>query len=102
VTFHVVCLAWIFFRAESMDLALEMLSGLFGSWGSAPLVTPLAVVVIAGMLGLQFVPDDFIDRTVGRISFLHPLAQAAGFAAGIVLVDALGPEGVAPFIYFQF
>jgi D-alanyl-lipoteichoic acid acyltransferase DltB (MBOAT superfamily) len=102
VTFHVVCLAWIFFRAESMDLAWEMLSGLFGSWGSAPLVTPLAIAVIAGMLGLQFVPDDFIDRTVGRISFLHPLAQAAGFAAGIVLVDALGPEGVAPFIYFQF
>ena len=31
-----------------------------------------------------------------------PVARAACLAVGLVLVDAVGPEGVAPFIYFRF
>jgi D-alanyl-lipoteichoic acid acyltransferase DltB (MBOAT superfamily) len=102
VTFHIVCLAWIFFRAESMDIAFDLLGGLATSWGSAPLVTPLAVLVIAGMIAWHFLPDEALDRAVVRVSHINPLAQAVGFAGGLVLVDALGPSGVAPFIYFQF
>jgi hypothetical protein len=30
------------------------------------------------------------------------MLQAVVLAAGLWLVDALGPSGVAPFIYFQF
>ncbi len=102
ITFHVVCLAWVFFRAESVDVALELLDGLVTSWGPAPLVTPLAILVIAGMMAWQFLPDDVMDRFVVRVSYFNPIAQAAGFAGGIVLIDALGPSGVSPFIYFQF
>jgi hypothetical protein len=36
------------------------------------------------------------------VSRLALPAQAALFALAIVLIDALGPSGVAPFIYFQF
>ena len=79
-----------------------MLGRLFTAWGSAPLVTPLIVVVIVGMVAAHFIPDDAIDRFVVRISLFNPLAQAVGFAGGLVLIDALGPSGVAPFIYFQF
>jgi hypothetical protein len=28
--------------------------------------------------------------------------QIAGIAVSVVMIDALGPEGIAPFIYFQF
>jgi hypothetical protein len=31
-----------------------------------------------------------------------PVAQAGALGIGLFLVDALGPEGIAPFIYFQF
>jgi D-alanyl-lipoteichoic acid acyltransferase DltB (MBOAT superfamily) len=102
VTFHVVTLAWVFFRAESAGVAFDMLARLGADWTSAPLVTPLAVAVIAAMIATHFIPDVSIDRLVVRLSEINPLAQAAGFAGGIVLVDALGPAGVAPFIYFQF
>jgi D-alanyl-lipoteichoic acid acyltransferase DltB (MBOAT superfamily) len=102
ITFHVVCLAWVFFRAESVDIALDMLGRIFTAWGSAPLVTPLVVLTIAAMIAAQFIPDDAFDRIVVRISHFNPLAQAVGFAGGLVLIDALGPSGVAPFIYFQF
>ena len=102
VTFHVVCLAWIFFRAESAGVAFDLLARLTTAWGSAPLVTPLAVIAIAGMIAWQFLPDNVFDTAIVRLSTVHPLAQAAGFAGGIVVIDALGPSGVAPFIYFQF
>jgi D-alanyl-lipoteichoic acid acyltransferase DltB (MBOAT superfamily) len=102
VTFHVICLAWIFFRAESAGVAFDLLGGLVTSWGSAPLVTPLAVLAIVGMIAWHFLPDTSFDTLVVRVSQINPLAQAAGFAGGIVLIDALGPSGVAPFIYFQF
>ena len=34
LTFNVVCLAWIFFRSDSLDRAWQMISGLFTRWGS--------------------------------------------------------------------
>src|SRR3546814_18213903 len=42
LTFHVVCLAWIFFRADSVGTAFEVLGGLVSGSGPSPLVTPLA------------------------------------------------------------
>ena len=102
VTFNVVCLAWIFFRAESVSEALEMIRRIFTAWGSSPLVTPLALLVVGGMLALQFVPGRWHDLWQGRVARLSPVAQAALFAFGLMVVDALGPKGVAPFIYFRF
>ena len=47
VTFHVVCFAWIFFRADSFARAGEMIERLFTAWGSpSPLVTTSVVLAI--------------------------------------------------------
>jgi hypothetical protein len=35
-------------------------------------------------------------------SRLAPVPQGAVLALALFAIDALGPEGVAPFIYFQF
>jgi D-alanyl-lipoteichoic acid acyltransferase DltB (MBOAT superfamily) len=102
LTFHVVCLAWVFFRAETFADARELLTRLLTAWGPAPLVTPLLVVTIVAMLASQFVPSEAVGRVQAGFSRLGPVAQGAALAAGLVLVGALGPEGVAPFIYFQF
>ena len=103
VTFNVVCLAWIFFRAESVDVAFDMLGRLFSDWGGAsPLVTPLVVATVAGMIALQFVPSGWYRDLRVRLSHVPAVAQAVLFACALVMVDALGPAGVAPFIYFQF
>jgi D-alanyl-lipoteichoic acid acyltransferase DltB (MBOAT superfamily) len=102
LTLNVVCLAWVFFRAESVDVALDLLERMVTAWGASPLVTPLVVLTIAGMLALQFVPPGWYRELRVRISYAPAVAQAVVFALALVLVDALGPEGVAPFIYFQF
>jgi alginate O-acetyltransferase complex protein AlgI len=102
ITFHVVCLAWIFFRAETFDVAWEIIWRLLTAWGGADAVTPLLLLVIAGSLAAQFWPPNFSTRVQLSFSRLAPAAQAATLAVGLVMIDALGPEGVAPFIYFQF
>ncbi|MBA2529425.1 MAG: MBOAT family protein [Euzebyales bacterium] len=102
VTFHVVCLAWVFFRADSMSSAGTLLWRLFTAWGPAPLVTPAVLTVVALALALQLVPRTAADRLQVAFSRLTPVTQGATLGAALLVIDALGPRGVAPFIYFQF
>ncbi len=39
---------------------------------------------------------------MARFSRLPVLGQAVVLAFALMLTSAMGPEGVAPFIYFQF
>ena len=39
---------------------------------------------------------------MARFSRLPVLGQAAVLALALMLTSVMGPEGVAPFIYFQF
>ncbi len=102
VTFHLVCLARVFFRAEDLGVATEMLWRLLTAWGPAPLVTPMLVLTIAAMIVVQFVPAGAVDRLQIAFSRLGPALQGVGLGIGLLMVDTLGPAGVAPFIYFQF
>jgi len=102
ITFHVVCIAWIFFRAETFGTAWEMLWRMLTAWGPSPLISPLLLAVIAASILAQFLPVRVSEWTQQTFSRLAPAVQAATLALGLVMIDALGPEGVAPFIYFQF
>ena len=100
VTFHVVCLGWVFFRADSFRTAGLVLSRLFDS-SPTPLNT-MVPIVVALMLASQFVPPRRVDRVRASLAHAHPALLGVGLGLGIVVVDVLGPEGIAPFIYFQF
>jgi D-alanyl-lipoteichoic acid acyltransferase DltB (MBOAT superfamily) len=102
VTFHIVCLAWVFFRAETFSQAASMLTGLVTRWGAGTLVKPMLVFVVVAMIAAQFVPSRVVE--VGQVAFSRaaPIAQGVLLALGFLVIDALGPTGVAPFIYFQF
>jgi alginate O-acetyltransferase complex protein AlgI len=103
LTFQLVCLAWVFFRAQDLDQAFEMLGQLVGGLGEmSPLVTPLLLAVIGLAILSQFVPESFVIRVQDQVSRVHFVWQGIGLAVGITIIDTLGPEGVAPFIYFQF
>jgi D-alanyl-lipoteichoic acid acyltransferase DltB (MBOAT superfamily) len=102
VTFHVVCLGWVFFRADSVGTALDVLHGIVASPGPAPLVTVLVLVTIGLALASQFVPPNAVAGAQNRFAALPPGAQIALVAGALTAIDVLGPDGVAPFIYFQF
>jgi D-alanyl-lipoteichoic acid acyltransferase DltB (MBOAT superfamily) len=103
LTFHFVCLAWIFFRSDSFASAWDMIEGLFTQWGRpSPLVTSGVLLALVVGIGSQYLPARVPRILMARFSRLPVLAQATVLALALMLTSVLGPEGVAPFIYFQF
>jgi alginate O-acetyltransferase complex protein AlgI len=103
VTFHVVCFAWIFFRSESFADAWEMIVRLFTAWGEpSQLVTGSVLLAIAVGIGSQYLPRRLPLTLMARFSRLPVPAQAVVLSVALLVVHAFGPDGVAPFIYFQF
>ena len=101
VTFHFVCLGWIFFRAGSVGDAFDVVGRVLTGSSAAP-INPVVLLVIAGALAAQFVPAGTVSRLQTAFSRWSVAPQAAALATTVVVVDALGPAGIAPFIYFQF
>ena len=103
VTFHLICLGWVFFRAGSIDRAFDVLGRLVTGWAEpSTLVTPLVGAAIAGMLLLQNVPRTPAPMVLRTFSRLAPVMQGAALAVVLFAITTLGPNGVAPFIYFRF
>ncbi len=102
-TFHVVCFAWIFFRSDSFADAWEIIVRLFTAWGEpSPLVTGGVLAAMAVGIGSQYLPTRFPLGLMARFSRLPVPAQAVVLSVALLGTHTLGPEGVAPFIYFQF
>jgi alginate O-acetyltransferase complex protein AlgI len=103
ITFHVVCFAWIFFRADSFGRAGDVLARLFTAWGRpSPLVTTSVVLAIVVGIAGQYLRPGAVGATLRGFQRLSLPAQATAFAVSLMLINTLGPEGVAPFIYFRF
>ncbi len=103
ITFHIVCLAWIFFRADSFNLAGQIIERLATGWGQpSPLVTQAVLLAIVVGVAGQFVPPAAVDSVRRLYGRLPVAAQGAAFGASLMMIETLGPVGVAPFIYFRF
>ena len=102
ITFHLVCVGWVFFRAVDLDRALEVFGALGGSWTSAPSVDGGVVALLLLGMALQFVPRGRADGAWRALGRAPVLIQAAAVLVAILGIDLLGPDGVAPFIYFAF
>jgi hypothetical protein len=101
--FHFVCFAWIFFRAEDFAVARLYIAGLGAGWGDGvQQAGPLMVALIGIGLAGQFTSGAMFERGAAALGRLP--SWGIGATAGIVVaaINALGPEGVAPFIYFRF
>ena len=103
LTFHVVCFAWIFFRADSFQRAGQVLERLFTAWGQpSPLVTTSVVLaILVGIVG-QYIRPGVLGGVLAGFQRMPVVAQAACVAVCLTVINTLGPEGVAPFIYFRF
>jgi D-alanyl-lipoteichoic acid acyltransferase DltB (MBOAT superfamily) len=101
VTFNFVCLGWIFFRATSFANAGQVLSQIFSVGPHVPL-NPMVVLIVLLALVVQWIParrSAIFQQAFARWSIT---AQALALAGVLVVIDAFGPAGVAPFIYFRF
>ena len=100
--FHFVCVTWVFFRAESFLIASEVFRTIGnGSWVPEKL-TPFVLIVLCVGLGSQWIPTRTIERFEVSILHMPPVIQGLAVAVFLTLIGGLAPDGVAPFIYFQF
>ena len=77
VTFNLVCVGWVLFRANSLSTAGELLTRSVTAWGPAPLVTGGLVAVIAGVLATQFLPASVGARVEAAFACLPLPVQGA-------------------------
>ena len=102
VVFHFLCLTFIVFRAEDMGIVRDYLVG-FTNWDQpVQFLTPLIVGLLFVGMAVHFVPATALGRMEAAFCRLPLAIQGLLVGFGIVAIDAFGPEGVAPFIYFQF
>jgi D-alanyl-lipoteichoic acid acyltransferase DltB (MBOAT superfamily) len=103
VTFHIVCIGWVFFAAPSLAAAGDDFRGLVANWSiPVTLVTPLLVLTIAGVLALQFLPKGLGERLFAWAACQPPVWQGVLFAFASVPILALAPTTVPAFIYYRF
>ena len=101
LVFHVVCLSWVLFRAANFDTVLVYLT-------EAPApdavlqIAPFTLALLVLGLALNAVPRQMAGRLAWYAGSWPNWAWAVIAGAGIATIDAMGPDGVAPFIYFQF
>jgi len=103
VTFNFVCFAWIFFRAESFGQATSVIERLFTAWGQpSPAISIGVIAAIATGMAIQFMPPRWWQELQIQVARWPYAAQGVGFGFVLMFINALGPAGVAPFIYFSF
>jgi alginate O-acetyltransferase complex protein AlgI len=101
LVFAAVSLTWVPFRATSLPLAMDILTGLFDPLGGAQLTFAPITVAVMG-LATMFVDvgtrRDLVDPFTSKPAFVRGLS----YGTAILLAALFWPAGAAPFIYFQF
>lgn len=101
LTIHLVCFSWIFFRSPTFAGSWEMLKQ-FGQWSAPELLGPTVILSIGVGYALQVCDGNRLAKLWNSVSLWPAWVKAAAAAAVLTIILALGPQGVAPFIYFQF
>jgi len=100
--FHIVCLSWIFFRAESISAALKMVRNLSHFQWSPSYVAALLFLALLIVLGLMM--DIQMEYSGGEYVFQKQspvLAYGAAITAMLLLI-LFTASGDHAFIYFRF
>ncbi len=101
-TFHLVCFAWIFFRADSFGQAADVITGILSLRGGSIDVGDVVLVALAAGVLLAL---DLAQRVSGSHAVVLRLPATVrgvvygGALVGLVLFSGGTP---VPFLYFQF
>ncbi|MEN3040712.1 MAG: MBOAT family O-acyltransferase [Bacteroidia bacterium] len=107
LTFHLVSMLWIFFRASDFSSALAVLSQIGTDTHVShlvPLVERRSLFVVLVLIGylLHAVPMAWVERIEKSFANSPFIAKAIIFIVVIQLILEMRQTHVQPFIYFQF
>jgi D-alanyl-lipoteichoic acid acyltransferase DltB (MBOAT superfamily) len=107
VTFHFVCFAWIFFRADSMETAFSIINNI-----ATRLDLSLAVnifyqyattfVILALGFTVHWMPTNWKETYRGAFIKIPVYAKVAIALVCCLLIYQFKTSEIQPFIYFQF
>jgi D-alanyl-lipoteichoic acid acyltransferase DltB (MBOAT superfamily) len=102
LTFHYVCLAWIFFRADGFPRAKMMIHQIFaGGLRVTNLSRGVVAVIVLGFV-THLLPDDWFARLRrGFVALPAPVQGGLLFLVALVIKKVASTQ-VVPFVYFQF
>ncbi len=107
LTFHIVCLGWLVFRADSMQTAALLLHQIFTNFDTS--LIPQIVEGYAFSMGLialgyllHFIPTRVDGWMRGLVSRAPMGVQVAMLVVVIWCVMQIKSADIQPFIYFQF
>lgn len=107
ITFHIVCFAWIFFRAPDMESIRRMLYQINANFlpelasGEWLTYLPTLVILLTGFV-LISTPIRFKEKVRGWFIHQHWIAKSLLSLLLILLIQQLSNIDAQPFIYFQF
>jgi hypothetical protein len=102
LTFHVVCAAWVFFRAQDFSKAADVFRSIAAlDLDTTNLGWPVLAVLAAAAL-THWIPDRWLDRARSLFHAVPAAVQAAALIGALWAVRQLALTEVTPFIYFQF
>jgi D-alanyl-lipoteichoic acid acyltransferase DltB (MBOAT superfamily) len=101
-TFAYVNLAWVFFGAEDAGKAVDILRRVAAWDNSGAGFNKVCLGMVVVVLAVQLL--HLTGRDVFRVAFERLPVPVRGLALGLAAtaILKLGPDGVLPFIYFQF
>ena len=106
ITFVVVLITWVFFRAENFVVAERYLGAMFGMGGDAPaagiltgyLMRPANFLYLALCVGICWA----CPRSAEVLERVTPLKAIAGLVLLVYSLGLMFTQGFNPFLYFQF
>ncbi|MDP8223516.1 MAG: MBOAT family protein [Candidatus Lernaella stagnicola] len=102
LTFHFVCFAWVFFRADSIGTAWQILGLVFAGVGHAPNLTlPLLGLMLVGY-ALHWVPQHWEEAVRARFDAVPAPVQALVLFVVVVVLYSVASTDGKPYIYYQF
>jgi len=107
VTFHFVSFCWIFFRADSMETATQMIRQIvfhFNPQIFIEFITGYKSVLLMMLIGytLHFIPKSIELKTENLVTNLPLFLKVTFMILVILLVVQFKSSEIQPFIYFQF
>jgi alginate O-acetyltransferase complex protein AlgI len=103
LTFVLVCVGWVFFRAVNLKDSLYVLGQMFaGEWSTSGVLVPVWLLCLVGVtLGIALMEEKL--NCIERLTRGPAWAYAAAIIALLFTVELIGvTEQSVPFIYFQF
>ena len=107
VTFHFVSFCWIFFRADSMETATQMIRQIvfhFNPQIFIEFITGYKSVLLMMLIGytLHVIPKSIEIKTENLVTNLPLFLKVTFMILVILLVVQFKSSEIQPFIYFQF